>query len=540
MTVLEKRIFQSTGPIALVLTLLTAIALLGLGGPANAQSTAFKQAVALASAKDKDIAAFYKERNYKPIWTSGADRQRRKAFVEAAAKAGDHGLPGGRYDAAQLRNGFSGIKSAKARGLLEVETTRKFLQYAQDIQSGILEPRRIDKELYVFPPRRDRLKMLRAFVKSSPRGFIRSLPPKHPDYTRLLKEKARLERVVGRGGWGPKVKAKKIKPGQSGKSVVAMRARLTAMGYKKVGISPDYNAALEKAVKVFQIDHGLNADGVAGGATISAMNVSAQSRLQQVIVGLERQRWINKPRGKRHIFVNQADFRAYVMDNGKPTLETRVVVGKRGKFRTPEFSDEMTHLIINPTWHVPQSIAVKEYLPMLQENPNALGRQGLKMLDEDGLRVDPTTIDYSQYDQENFPFSLKQPPSAGNALGKVKFMFPNRFNIYLHDTPSKSLFARDTRAFSHGCVRVQKPFELAYTLLARQSANPQALFQQYLSTGLETVVDLKKPIPVHLVYHTAWVTPQGRPNYRLDTYGRDRKIFKALQKTGVVLRAVRG
>jgi L,D-transpeptidase YcbB len=523
---------------AIIATLATAFSL--ISAPASyAQSTAFKQAVALAAAKDPAILEFYKARNFKPIWTGGSDRQRRRAFLDAASKSWVHGLPTSRYNATQMKKDFGAIKSAKARGILEVETSKKFLQYAQDIQSGILEPLKIDKELNVFPPRRDRMKNLVAFSKSSPTAFIRALPPKHPDYQRLLKEKARLEKIVGRGGWGDKVPAKKLKPGQSGKSVVAMRKRLKSLGYKKLGTSPEYNEVLQKSVQLFQVDHGLNPDGIAGVATIKAMNISAQTRLQQVIVGLERQRWLNKPRGKRHIFVNQADFRAYVMDNGKPTLETRVVVGKAGKFRTPEFSDEMTHLIINPTWHVPKSIARKEYLPMLKKDPTSLTRQGLRMTDVNGRRVDPTTLDYTQYDVKNFPFDLKQPPSTRNALGLVKFMFPNRFNIYLHDTPSKSLFARDTRAYSHGCVRVQKPFELAYTILKKQSSNPKALFHKHLDTGRETVVDLEKPIPVHLVYHTAWVTPQGRPNYRGDTYGRDKRIFKALVKAGVVLRAVR-
>ncbi len=506
---------------------------------AVAQSTAFKQAVALAAANDPAVLEFYKERNFKPIWTGNSDRQRRRAFLDAASKAWVHGLPAGRYDAAQLKKDFGAIKSAKARGTLEVETSKKFLQYAQDIQSGILEPLKIDKELYVKPPRRDRLKTLIAFTKSSPQSFIKSLPPKHLDYQRLLKEKARLEKIVGRGGWGPKVGGKALKPGQNNKRVVELRRRLTALGYKKLGTSPEYNETLQKSVQVFQVDHGLNPDGVAGGTTLKALNVSAQTRLQQVIVGLERQRWLNKPRGKRHIFVNQADFRAHVMDNGKPTLTTRVVVGKAGKFRTPEFSDEMTHMVINPTWHVPKSIARKEYLPMLQKDPNALARQGLRMTDVNGQRVDPSTLDYSQYDVTNFPFDLKQPPSRGNALGLVKFMFPNKFNIYLHDTPSKSLFARDTRAYSHGCVRVQKPFELAYTLLKPLTNDPKGLFHGHLDTGRESVVDLKAPIPVHLVYHSAWVTSGGRPNYRADTYGRDRKIFGALQKAGVVLHAVR-
>lgn len=541
MSVFEQARINLLGKILTVALAVVVSFLVSFSGSAQAQSTAFKQAVALAAGKDEAVIAFYKERNYKPIWTSSGDRQRRKAFLEAISKAGDHGLPVERYNAVQLKKAFGSIRSAKARGALEAETTLRFLQYAQDIQSGILEPKRIDPDMAISPPRRDRLETLKAFLASNPRSFLRALPPKHPDYVRLLKEKARLEKVVGNGGWGPKVSTKALKPGRSNPKVVELRKRLTAMGYRKVGISPEYNEALAEAVKVFQIDHGLNADGVAGPGTMAAINTSAQYRLQQVIVGLERQRWLNKPRGKRHIFVNQADFRAHVMDNGKPTLTTRVVVGKPyTKFRTPEFSDTMTHMIINPTWHVPKSIARNEYLPMLQEDPSSLGRQGIRMTDIYGQEVDPETVDYSEYDQENFPFDLKQPPGRGNALGKVKFMFPNKFNVYLHDTPSKSLFARDGRAFSHGCVRVQKPFDLAYTLLAPQSANPKALFHNYLDAISEAQVDLVKSIPVHLVYHTVWVTASGRPNYRKDTYGRDKKVFSALTKAGVVLRAVRG
>ncbi|NOX72187.1 MAG: L,D-transpeptidase family protein [Alphaproteobacteria bacterium] len=521
--------------LALALGLLAIFA----GLPANAQSIAFKQAVAQAAAKDKAIAAFYKARNYKPIWTSNKDRQRRLAFVSAAAKAQDHGLPVGRYDAAQLKRDFGGIKSAKAKGILEVETSRKFLQYARDIQSGILEPRKIDRNMTLRPPRRDRLKTLTAFAKSSPKAFFKSLPPSHPDYARLLKEKVRIERIIARGGWGPKVKAKKLELGQSSKAVTALRKRLSAMGYKQLGQSKTYDAKLVNAVKQFQIDSGLNADGAAGGLTLAAVNVPATQRLMQVVIGLERLRWLNKPLGKRHIMVNEADFRATVYDNGKPTLVTRVVVGKAGRWRTPEFEKKMTHMVINPSWFVPGSIAGGEYLPLLKKNANAMARQGIEIRDITGRRVDPTSIDFSQYSKDNFPFSLKQPPSGGNALGRVKFMFPNKHAIYLHDTPAKSLFGRDVRAYSHGCVRVQKPLELAYTLLSKQSSNPKKLFNDALASGQEVTIQLKKPVPIYLVYRTAWVTAKGRPNYRRDTYAVDKKVFSALSKAGVVLKAAR-
>ncbi|MCA8870131.1 MAG: L,D-transpeptidase family protein [Rhodobacteraceae bacterium] len=525
----------------LAITMLAALLVTGLPGSlAAAESVAYQQAVAMAAGKDREVLEFYKARGFKPIWTSSSDVARRRAFIEAAAGAADHGLPSGRYDANELKASFGRIGSARQRAELEVQTTQKFLLYAQDIQSGILEPSRLDEEMAVVTPRRDRIQVLQAFLKSNPRGFIRSLPPKQPEYARLMKEKALLERVVGNGGWGPKVPGKTLKPGNKGAAVLALRARLTQMGHKRLGNSDIYDKDLQMAVTRFQLDHGLNADGVAGPSTLQAVNTSAQTRLQQVIVGLERQRWLNYDLGKRHILVNQADFRAFVIDNGKVTLETRVVVGKQGRHRTPEFADEMTHMVVNPTWNVPKSIARKEYLPMLRKNPNSLGRQGINMTDASGRRVDPTTLDYSQFSENYFPFDLKQPPSNGNALGLVKFMFPNKFNIYLHDTPTKSLFSRDMRAYSHGCVRVQKPFDLAYTLLRPQTSDPKGTFQKALDSRRETVIDLVKPVPVYLVYHTAWVTPDGRANFRDDIYGRDRKIFGALQSAGVVLRAVRG
>jgi murein L,D-transpeptidase YcbB/YkuD len=506
------------------------------------QSDAFVLALAEATVNDPTLITFYAARNFAPIWTGFDDLERRRALFAALSRAGDHGLPTARYAADQLIRDFSSIRSVQARAYLELETTRRFLQYVQDIHGGAIDPRELSKDFGREPPRLEAYQVLTDFMEAAdPDGFIRMLAPTHPDYARLMKEKARLEQVVANGGWGLPVKANKLKLGSKGDAVVALRARLTALGYRRVGISPIFDEQLETDVKLFQEDHGLNPDGVAGGTTIEALNVTAEERLQQVVVGLERLRWLNIERGKRHIFVNQADFRAFVMDDGKPTLETRVVVGKASsKYRTPEFSDVMTHIVINPTWHVPQSIAGGEYLPMLKKDPTSLGRQGLVMTDVRGRRVDPTTLDYETYSASNFPFDLKQPPGSRNALGKVKFLFPNHYNVYLHDTPSKSLFGRDIRAFSHGCVRVQKPFELAYTLLGAQEDDPEGTFHTILKTGRETEVWLDEPIPVHLVYHSVWVTPEGRVNYRLDTYGRDSLVFDALQKAGVVLDLVQG
>jgi len=520
---------------------LAVVAVFLSGHNADAQTSVFKQAVATASANDKAISTFYAERDYRPIWTGTGDRARRQAFVAAAAHAPDHGLPTGRYDARLLKADFAAVKTARGRAYLEVETTRRFLRYAHDIQSGILDPNKLSDDIAIKAPRRDRLAQLRAFSKSAPAAFIRALPPKAPEYARLLKEKARLEKALAAGDWGAKVRAKKLRPGRSGPAVAILRQRLTAMGYGGLGRGGDtYDDATSRAVQQFQTDRGLKADGVAGQATIRALNVSAQTQLKQVVIGLERQRWFNFDLGARYILVNQAAFKAYVIDNDRVTLQTRVVVGKAGaRFRTPEFNDKMTYMVINPSWYVPQSIIRREYLPKLQKDSAALNPLGIEFTDANGQKVSPASIDFSQYGLKNFPFSFRQPPGPRNALGKVKFMFPNKFNIYLHDTPSKSLFNSARRAFSHGCVRVQKPFQLAYTLLGRQSSNPKALFAKYLNSGRETRVNLKQAVPVYLTYKSVWISADGRPNYRMDVYGRDKLVFGALQNAGVVLPAVR-
>lgn len=508
--------------------------------PAQAQVTAFKQAVAETAARDQALAEFYRTRNYEPIWTSSRDSARRKALLNALSTAGNHGLPTARYDDDALAELFRSAKSPRDRGRVEVEASRMFLQYAQDVQSGILEPGKVVGDIKRKAPRRDRLAQLVAFSQSTPRAYLKALPPKTPEYTRLMAEKLRLERILGKGGWGEAVTGvKKLEPGNSGAKVVALRDRLMRMGYMKRSASQSYDATLQKAVQAFQFDHGLEADGVAGAGTLTEINKPVEARLQSVLVAMERERWLGQERGKRHILVNITDFHARVIENGKLEYKTRSVVGKNvSDQRTPEFSDTMEHMIINPTWNVPRSIATKEYLPMMKKNPNAAGH--LRLVDGRGRTVSRSNVDFSQYTARNFPFDMKQPPSSRNALGLVKFMFPNPYNIYLHDTPSKSLFARETRAFSHGCVRLQDPFDFAYELLSKQESNPEPYFQSILKTGRETKVDLETPLPVHIIYRTAYTQAKGRTQFRRDIYGRDKQIFGALSKAGVVLRAVQG
>ncbi len=508
---------------------------------ASAQVTAFKQAVAEAAARDEALAKFYKARDYQPIWTGkgNKDRKRRTAFFKALDQAPAHGLPMAQYDPGALKAQMKAASSARDRGLVEVALSKAFLAYSRDIQTGVLVPSKVDSGIVRQVPYRDRLALIDTFSRSTPAAWLKKLQPQTPEYVRLMKVKMDMEKQLGRGGYGPNVQAKSLKPGDSGGAVVQLRDRLRAMGFAKRSASQAYDAELQKAVQQFQLANGLTPDGVAGPGTIAEVNKPLEARLQAIMVAMERERWVNRERGNRHVLVNLTDFTAKIVDNGKVTFETRSVIGKNDSDRrSPEFSDVMEFMVINPSWYVPRSIATKEYLPMLRKNRNAVSH--LEITDSRGRKVNRANVNFAQFTARTFPYNMRQPPSRGNALGLVKFMFPNKYNIYLHDTPAKNLFSREVRAYSHGCIRLNDPFDFAYALLAKEVSNPEAFFQGKLATGQESYVNLKKPVPVHIIYRTAFTKAKGHTQFRRDIYGRDAKIWSALAREGVALRAVQG
>ena len=365
--------------------------------PLTPEQQVLRDAIASAGPAAGALAPFYEGHGFDPVWTP----QRRTAFLAALARVGDHGLPEGRYD-------LSGLETHAASddvALREIAFSQALLTYGRDISSGLLEPRAIDRDLHVDPHRPDPAALLEGMATASdPAMFLSALEPAHPHYVDLLAEKKRLEALIQDGGWGePIAPGRTLRPGQSSPRVVQMRARLGAMDGKDYGEDTAYDEALVAVVKDFQLRHGLNDDGVAGPKTLEALNASAQDRLWQVLVNLERQRWLNFDRGSRHVYVNQADFTAALIDDGEVTWFSRAVVGKN-KHRTQEFTDEMTHMVVNPTWHVPRSIATKEMLPRLKRNPRALGGS-MQIMTRNGTRVNPALVDFRQFTASNFPSS---------------------------------------------------------------------------------------------------------------------------------------
>ncbi|MEM9812182.1 MAG: L,D-transpeptidase family protein [Pseudomonadota bacterium] len=498
--------------------------------PLDAAALALKAEVEATG--DAALQSHFEAQDYAPLWTEG----RRAAFLEALDGVDAHGLPAGRYEPDVLRTLFREGSDAE----IEVAASQVLIQYARDISSGLLEPRKLAADMSVDPPRPDNAAVLDAFrAAADPEAALAALVPSHADYARLVEERARLVTLINSGGWGAPLGGREtLRPGDLGPLVVELRGRLGRIDGVDYGDIPLFDPDLEAAVKAFQLRKGLNDDGVVGPQTRAALNASPVDRLRQVLVNLERQRWLNLDRGERHILVNQADFRVTLYDNGEATYTSRVVIGKN-RHRTQEFNDRMSHMVVNPTWHVPRSIATEEMLPKLQRNPSALGGT-YRVMTRNGTAVNPRYVDFRQFTAANFPFVVKQRPGGGNALGRVKFMFPNKYNIYLHDTPAKSLFNRDVRAYSHGCVRVQKPFEFAHALLAPQTEDPKGLFQQTLNTGRERRIDLDEPVPIYLTYLSVVFDEAGDAQYRGDVYGRDALVFKALSAAGVDLGLVEG
>ena len=502
-----------------------------------------------------DVGRYYAAHNFMPVWYKSSIAP--VAVLTAMAQADDHGLPEAEYNLSELSALVGNASTPVGKAAAEIGLSLTFVEFARDLNSGVVDPDTLSSDVQHNPvvmPVADILAL--ALGSEDVDAVIATLMPQGEDYLYLLEERRRLHAVIAEGDFGSTIPTNRMmRPGFTGDRVALVRQRLRSLGYKGtapiVAVDADeaaiakavrvYDADLVTLVKTFQSDHQLHQDGILGPATIGRLNASAPDRMEQILVNMERHRWLNMERTPRYIRVNIPDFNMAVIDNGVVTFTSRVVVGKsRYDHKTPEFSDEMTHLIVNPYWHVPKSIARKEYLPMLKQDPQALAKRGLQLLNSHGQVLNTAGADFSGYSQSYFPFYIKQPPGGGNALGRVKFMFPNGNNIYLHDTPSKSLFKRQQRAYSHGCVRVQKPFELAYHLLAAQYDDAEGVFHSLLKTGREKQVNLDTPIQVHLVYHTAFAGPDGAIIYRDDIYGRDKPVFEALLQAGVEIEGVSG
>jgi murein L,D-transpeptidase YcbB/YkuD len=458
---------------------------------------------------------------------------RMRSLVTALRAADQEGLDASVYPTRHLERlaGVAGFGDYTSAAQIELYFSAIFLRFARDMKVGRFLPTKIDPKLYWQKKEIDPLRALALMVQAPDmQSFIAQWQPAIHDYAKLKSVLAAYRDVEAAGGWPTVPHVDVIKPGEEHPAVTAVHARLELTDDQLHGArdreSAIYDDVLVGAVKRFQHQHGLEADGVIGKQTIFAMNIPVTDRIRQIIVTMERWRWMPEDLGPSHIRVNIAGYELRRVENGRLEELMRVVVGKP-YHQTPVFSDEIEYLELNPYWNVPYSIAVNEELPKLKTNPSARAARGFEAV-VDGRGVSLTSINWSTISRSNFPVRLRQKPGPNNALGRVKFMFPNRFNVYMHDTPARSLFARAERAFSHGCIRLARPIDLAEQLLASLPGWDRKRIDKVLSSEERTVVRLPSKLPVHLTYATVWVAPDNSVQFRPDIYRRDAKLEKAL------------
>jgi murein L,D-transpeptidase YcbB/YkuD len=475
---------------------------------------------------------FYTRRSFHAAWEKRENADQLLAAIEGSEA---DGLDPADYQLSLLQELTRQVRQPSAtatlHGQYDVLMTESLLRLGRHLSFGKVDAATFDAKWNYGRGIADRdipREIEEALAAGDVGRRIEALKPTHRLYLGLKRELARY-RAASTAELHPVPAGPALKPGATDARIPLLRARLIASGdldAGSAGESQDYDPALEAAARRFQARMGLEADGVVGAGTIDELNVPISERIRQLRINLDRGRVLLQDLPDEFVVVNVAGFSLYFLRGQNIVWTTRVQVGKPYR-QTPIFRSEINYLVFNPTWTVPPGIIKNDILPAARQDAGVFARKKLRVLDASGREIDPHTIDWSRYKSGNIPYTLRQDPGADNALGRVKLMFPNPYLVYLHDTPSQSLFERPDRAFSSGCVRVQDALKLAELVLDESSWNPETISAVIASGQLQNVM-LKRKVPVLLAYWTAWVDSNGVMNFRRDVYGQDAKWGAAL------------
>jgi murein L,D-transpeptidase YcbB/YkuD len=494
---------------------------------------------------------FYAEHAFNTVWldTTGP-KPAAQALLEALRDATQEGLDPSDYPLTELENALAdlrfqagdptGITPAQAAAL-DIGLSRTALRFGRHLAEGRISPQDTGQSWFdtvnseAWQPQLERM-----LTASSAEAFRAAVAPQS-DAAGLGHALERYLQIQAQGGWAPITSDETLEKGLQAEVVILLRFRLQMSG----DLLPEINriaansmslnrfdSAVARAVTAFQIRHGLKPDGKVGQQTLTALNVPVEQRINTLRANMERRRWASRNLGPRHLRVNIPAFELQAVVDGQVIQTMPVVVG-RPRRPTPVLTGRITYLELNPYWHVPPRIARKDILPKIQADPEYLVNHGIRVFSDwtaEARELDPRKIDWAQFTASRFPYKLRQDPAVFNALGQVKFIFPNKHSIYLHDTPTKGLFTKQRRSFSSGCVRVAKPRELAALLLADRPTWNRERIEAAFASRESKVVRLKTPVPVHLQYWTAWVDGADRVHFREDIYGRDRALLNALNR----------
>ena len=490
------------------------------------------------------VARYYESQQFQPKWR---DPARLDLLVAALADLEDDGLDPADYHIEALQAFRTDLRVATAlqpaeQADLEFLATDAMMLSLYHLYLGKVDPVQLSSQ-WNFSTRpvsveRGFERLSAALDSGQIRETFERARPQHVWYQRGREALRTYRAIAAAGGWSPISDGPTMKLGLDDPRVPVLRYRLTVTGDLAGDLQPPappmnlaFDAELEAAVKRFQERHGLTADGAVGPGTRAALNVPVSARIDQIRINLERARWVMHELHGEFVLVNVAGFDVSYFRDNEPIWTSKVIVGRPYR-ETPIFKSLITYVVLNPTWTIPPGILVKDKLPVIQRDPGYLKRNNIRLIDSAGREVNPYSVDWSRYSGGRLPpFQLRQDPGDDNALGLVKIMFPNPYLVYLHDTPSKSLFDKDERIFSSGCIRVEKAFELAELVLNDPVRWNRAALDAAVATKKTQTVNLARSVPVLILYWTAQPRPDGQVIFRNDVYGRDPATLAALNGT---------
>jgi len=492
----------------------------------------------------KELVGFYGRRGYQPIWVSkSGPSDAARELIAALGKAEKHGLSSHDYHYPCLWEWLKAFSSNSATlpidkelAGMELLLSDGFITFGSHLSTGKVDPVTISPTWVTKKKKTEVFDYLLDIQRPQDvRAAFEALAPSCHGYLSAMNEVRRLREIIARGGWPVIPPGKTLRKGDRSPRVALLRKRFFLEGdLLNAGDAEDrallFDRNLEKAVTQFQNRRGLAPDGAFGRNTLAAINRSPEDLLRTVVVNMERWRWLPRDLGRRRIVINVAAFTLEAFWEGYPMLEMPVIVGEAYTM-TPVFSKNMAYLVINPYWNVPPGILERKILPEIKKNPNYLTANHYELVagwKDTATLLNPATVKWSRVHAGNFPGRLRQKPGPWNALGRIKFIFPNQFDVYLHDTPQRHLFKRRIRAFSSGCIRVQDPVDLALYVLENDPSWNRTRLEETIAGGKTTVIPVKDTVTVHLFYWTFWADEEGKAHYAEDIYGRDRGLWEAL------------
>ncbi|MHC4686417.1 MAG: L,D-transpeptidase family protein [Planctomycetota bacterium] len=492
------------------------------------------------------IPIFYENRGFKPAWCgkTGVFKMA-DALLGAIRESTREGLRPSDYHLMRLEALVAEVRQKQSdkqpldRELLvdlDLLMTDAFLLLASHLLAGRVNPETIHSEWVVVNPKINLATVLQTALETNQvKAVLNGLRTPQSGYHALTETLQRYRHIAKQGGWPILPSKASWRKGDHGARFYLLRKRLELSGDLDPagpGYAYLFDGAVEKAIRKFKKRHGLKPDGIIDEKMLAALNIPVEERVRQIEMNLERWHWIPHELGRRYIIVNIADFKLSVVEDHETVMEMRVVVG-RDFWKTPVFSKNMTYLVLNPYWNIPTKIAIEDMLPKVKRNSGYLSRRNIKVFEswQKGAReVDPGTIDWSKVNKDNFSFKFRKEPGSRNDLGRIKFMLPNKFAVYLHDTPYKRLFRKSSRGFSHGCIRVEMAIDLATYVLGGDPQWTRTEILEAIEASERQAIRLRDPIAVHVLYWTAWVGQDGLLNFRDDIYQRDKSLDVAFRE----------